>query len=98
MPLGLTGIFKATIQELFVRAIVLPIKFPIGPTPISAPNKNIPKPIITNTAPIKNLNKTSVSNGEIVKFNIKTKKVIGNTENDTSLNFFKRTLIINTPF
>lgn len=76
-----------TMETLLVLVNVLPITLPIGVIPISTPAKNIDKPIITNTAPIKNLNNKGFSTGVIVKFNINTIKVIGNTDNNTSFNF-----------
>lgn len=75
-----------TIFMLLDFAKEVPVKSPKGVTPISTPNKKIVKPNTIRTEPSKNLIISILSKGQIVKFNTKTKILIGKTEKNTSLN------------
>ncbi len=79
---------------LLVSRMVEPSISPIGIIAISTPIRNINKPKIIKTAPIRNLIKGVVPKGTIVKFRINTIIVIGITENTASLNFFNSTFNI----
>lgn len=75
----------ATIHNLFVLVRLDPRRFPRGVTPISTPIRKTANPKIINSVPIRNLIISEGARGEMVKFNISTIKVIGSTEDKTSL-------------
>ncbi len=76
------------IQILLDFVITSPIRLPSGVIPISTPNKNIDNPMIIINVPKRNLITNGNPRGAIVKFNINTIIVIGNTAKITSLNLF----------
>ena len=88
----------ATIHNMFVLAMVAPMMFPIGPTPLSTPNKKTVKPITIRKEPRRNRISITVSMGVIERCKINTKAVIGRTEYKTSFNFSNTTRNKTFPF